>query len=427
MLDDARTVGGTIGHPETGPAGSVPARGARVMVVSAPSPRTLLVLGALVVVGIVLYQGREALTPFIVGLLLVYLLNPMVERVARLGVPRWIAALLVLLGSILVVVEALNLTLGPLVSQTSQFISDLPRLSAAVDEQLKRLGEFYRGLGLPPEIRESLDRAFADLGPRLGELISGLLVPVFSSVAGFLSSLFGFLLIPVWIFYILKDRPHLVAAFDRALPGEWRDDVWAIARIVQRVFGQWIRAQAILGITVFVATFSGLLLLGALVHPMFGQFALLLALIAGILELLPIIGPIIAAIPAVLLAATAGVEPVIATLALYTVVQQVENNFLVPKIQGDAVELHPSAVMFSLVIGGAMAGLLGAILSLPIAAAGRNIYRYLFRRVAPDPLPPEIATRGLDGSPGSPVDPPIPPDAASVAGPATPPLEGAPT
>ena len=70
----------------------------------------------------------------------------------------------------------------------------------------------------------------------------------------------------------------------------------------------------------------------------------------------------------------------IAALVLYTLVQQVENNFLVPKIQGDAVELHPSAVMFALVVGGAIAGLLGAILALPITAAARDVFRYLFRR-----------------------------------------------
>ena len=85
-----------------------------------------------------------------------------------------------------------------------------------------------------------------------------------------------------------------------------------------------------------------------------------------------------------LLAATAGIEAVVAALVLYTLVQQVENNFLVPKIQGDAVELHPAAVMFAIIIGGALAGLIGAILALPIAAAGRDVVRYLFRRMSPD-------------------------------------------
>jgi len=106
--------------------------------------------------------------------------------------------------------------------------------------------------------------------------------------------------------------------------------------------------------------------------------------IAGVLELVPIIGPIIAAIPAVLLAATAGPGVMVAALVLYTLIQQVENNFLVPQIQGDAVELHPAVVMFAIIVGGSLAGLLGAILALPMTAAFRDVVRYLFRRLSPD-------------------------------------------
>ncbi|MDH4142284.1 MAG: AI-2E family transporter, partial [Chloroflexota bacterium] len=153
----------------------------------------------------------------------------------------------------------------------------------------------------------------------------------------------------------------------------------------------------ILGLAVGVATFVGLMILSVTIDPVFGRYAVLLSVIAGILELVPIIGPIISAVPAVLLAATAGLEAVIAALLLYTLVQQVENNFLVPKIQGDAIDLHPAAVIFAIIIGGALAGLLGAILALPITAAFRDVARYLFRRVspeAPDALAESI--KGMD-------------------------------
>jgi predicted PurR-regulated permease PerM len=150
------------------------------------------------------------------------------------------------------------------------------------------------------------------------------------------------------------------------------------------VFGQWVRAQFVLGLTVGIATFIGLTILSVLVDPIFGRYALLLSVIAGVLELVPIIGPIIAAIPAVLLAATAGPGVMVAALVLYTLIQQIENNFLVPKIQGDAVELHPAVVMFAIIVGGSLAGLLGAILALPMTAAFRDVVRYLFRRLSPD-------------------------------------------
>ena len=166
------------------------------------------------------------------------------------------------------------------------------------------------------------------------------------------------------------------------MPAEWRADARAVSGIALRVFGQWLRGQVFLGVTVGVATFVGLMLLSVTIDPVFGRFALLLSIIGGVLELLPIIGPIIAAIPAVLLGTHCrSRRRPIAALVLYIVIQQVENNLLVPKIQGDAVELHPSAVMFALVVGGAIAGLLGAILALPITAAARDVFRYVFHRV----------------------------------------------
>jgi predicted PurR-regulated permease PerM len=347
-----------------------------------PTPRVALILVATVVVAFLLYQGREALSPFVVGLLLVYLLDPPVEWLSRLRVPRWLAILIVYAIVAFVVVQAMGLMLRPLIDQIRRFAEDLPGLLAG-------LGRFYRGLDLPPQVRQTLDDWLAGVAAG-GGINIGVLLPVVNVTAGLVSSIFGYLIIPVWAFYLIKDRRELTAAVDRSVPPEWRADIWAISRIVERVFSQWVRAQIFLGLTVGVATFIGLLVLNATVDPVFGRFALLLAIIAGVFELLPIIGPILAAIPAVLLALTAGLQPAVAALVLYLLVQQLENNLLVPKIQGDAVELHPSAVMFSLVVGGAIAGLLGAILALPVTAAGRNVFRYLYRRLSP----PDETERG---------------------------------
>jgi len=212
------------------------------------------------------------------------------------------------------------------------------------------------------------------------------LLPIARSLAGAAAAIFGYLIIPIWAFYLLRDRVRLTAQFGAALPSAWRDDVWAVVSIVQNVFSSWIRAQILLGLIVGAGTYAGLLLLGWVVDERFLQFAVLLAVIAAVLELIPIIGPIISMIPTLLVALTTS-EPVvgvIAVLLLYLVIQQVEGAVLVPKIQGDALELHPSVVIFVLILGGAIAGILGAILSIPITAAGRGVYRYLFKAVNDD-------------------------------------------
>jgi predicted PurR-regulated permease PerM len=371
------------------------------------SPRVAVLIGAAIIIGILFWMARDSMRPFIVGLLLVYLLDPPVRWLTRRGVRRSLAILIVYVAAILLFVEFLNLTLTPLVDEIVRFVSDFPRLAEQLQGQLERLSEVYARLQLPEAIRDWIDAWLAGIGE--GEAAPPLdlsfLLPLITGAGGLIGAIFGYLILPVWVFYLLKDRAGLTAQFERALPTTWRFDIWAVLRIGERVFGQWVRGQLILGFSVGILTFLGLMVLSRFVHPVFGEYAILLSIIAGILELLPIIGPIISAVPAVLLAATAGLEPVIAALVLYTLVQQVENNFLVPKIQGDATELHPAAVMFAIVIGGSLAGLLGAILALPITAAFRDIVRYLFRRLSPDQpeaLAASIAGLGLEQHPGLP-------------------------
>jgi predicted PurR-regulated permease PerM len=289
--------------------------------------------------------------------------------------------------STLVVVEFIALTLSPLLTEILQFIEDLPALVNNLDAQIRQLGEFYARLEIPAGVRDWIDGLVADatkqgiVGARAIDF--SLLLPLLTGATSLVGVLFGYLILPVWVAYLLKDRVTLVATFDNAIPGPWRFDVWAVIGTVERVFGQWVRGQIVLGLSVGILTFVALQISSELIDPIFGRYAILLSVIAGVLELVPIIGPIIAAIPAVLLAATVGPGATVAALVLYTLIQQVENNFLVPKIQGDAVELHPAAVMVAIIVGGSLAGLLGAILALPITAAFRDVVRYLFRRLSP--------------------------------------------
>ena len=380
-----------------------------------PSRRVLvLVAGTAVLVGL-FWLGRDVLAPFVVGLLLVYLFDPLVERLARIEiagrrVPRALLILLVYIVVTLVVAELFLLLIGPLVEQLRAFVEDAPGYYDMLNERVGEVFAWWDRLDLPADIKAAVDEALRDLLANIGSLVPAVVRPIFTSVVGLVGSVFGYLIIPVWAFWILKDRPMIVRAFDRAVPTAWRADTWAVLGIVRRVFGSWVRGQIVLGLVVGVATFIGLMVLGAVVDPVFSRYAVLLAVIAGFLELLPIIGPIIAAIPAVLLGATAGVPGIVAALLLYLAIQQVENTVLVPKIQGDATKLHPAVVIFSLILGGAIAGLLGAILALPIAATLRDIYVYAFRR-AEGVAPVDAATgharpaadtgrRGPGGGPG---------------------------
>jgi predicted PurR-regulated permease PerM len=371
--------------PAGPPAPSAPAAARSPGAIPVPSRRLLVLLAGVSVLAVILWFGREVLAPFVVGILIVYLLDPVVERLARIEVrgrrvSRALLILLVYLVATLVLFELVFLLVGPLIEQVRAFAKDAPGYVDDLNARLTELLGWWNRLNLPADIKAAIDKAVSDLLANVGSIIPTILRPVFSSVLGFAGSIFGYLIIPVWTFWILRDRPRIVRAFDHAVPAEWRADTWAALGIVRRVFGSWVRGQLVLGLVVGTATFIGLLVLGAVVDPVFSRYAVLLAVIAGVFELLPVIGPIISAIPAVLLGATAGLPGIVAALALYFAVQQVENTLLVPKIQGDATKLHPAVVIFSLILGGAVAGLLGAILALPIAATLRDLYVYAFRR-----------------------------------------------
>ena len=196
-----------------------------------------------------------------------------------------------------------------------------------------------------------------------------------------------------------------MAAFDRALPTAWRFDTWACCGIVERVFGQWVRGAVHPrrhGRRLHVRRPDGA---ERVVDPIFGRYAVLLSVIGRHPRAAADHRPdhLGRARPCCWRRPPAPSRS-IAALILYTLVQQVENNLLVPKIQGDAVELHPAAVMFAIIIGGALGGLIGAILALPVAAAGRDVVRYLFRRLGPDDPEALVAARshglGLGRHPG---------------------------
>ena len=376
---------------------------------SALSPRVALLIGAAVVIGLLLWMARDNLRPFIVGLLLVYLLDPPVRWLTRRGLRRSLAILLVYVVAITGLVAVPRRDADAADQRDPAVHRRLPSSRPSSSSSSRTCRTLRATSRSPIAIRDWIDALIAEDpsegggGGRSSTCASSCRSsPEPGSLIG---AIFGYVILPVWVFYLLKDRVALVGAVrPRAAVG------LAVRHVGDPAdrradFGQWVRGQLILGFAVGLFTFVGLTVLSHWSIRSSAATRSCCRSSRASSSCVPIIGPIISAIPAVLIAATAGIEPAIAALVLYTLVQQVENNFLVPKIQGDAVELHPAAVIFAIVIGGALAGLLGAILALPITAAGRDVVRYLFRRLSPD-APDALATSihglGLERHPGIP-------------------------
>lgn len=347
----------------------------------------LFVTFAILLVAFALWLARSALPVFAIAIALAFLLDPPVTALHRRGIPRVAGILLVYVAVVAGVIGLGWLLLPPLFDQLRRFLEQLPTLAAQFVAWEEGLVDWLTGLPLPEPIRDALD-SIIDSGEQavvtLLEAIVGPLLSLLARTAGFV---FGLVVVPVWLLYVLKDRERLPDGLLGLLPASWRPDANHALGLTTSVIGRWIRGQLLLGAVIFAATLGGLLVLSAIGFREFADFAVLLALVAGVLELVPIIGPIIAAVPAVLIGASISPAAALAAVALYTVVQQLENHLLVPKVMGDAVDLHPAVVIFSLIVGASLFGLWGAILATPVVALGRDMYRYAFRRLeggAPD-------------------------------------------
>lgn len=347
-----------------------------------PSRPAVVAAAGVAVVAVLVYLVGETLATFVIGLILILVLDPIVTWLAARGLPRWVAAVLsiALLGVVVAVFAYVVI---------SAILEQGPAFVQAVADSLVFMREWVAASTLPDPIRNSVEAMFVRLGEALASLdvvviIEGLL----ATLGGLLGPILGFVLVlPFFMFYVLSDRPRLADMMRRSIPAQWRGDVLHVAAIGVGSFTTYIRAEALLMATLGLVTFLGLLLVGALVDSRIAEYAVFLAIIAAFSELIPMFGPYIALVPALIFTAPLGLGPLIVVLLLYLVIMFLEGNVFVPKIEGGQFELHPALVIVLVLVGLALIGPLGAILAMPVTAAARDVFRYAFERASGMPQP----------------------------------------
>jgi predicted PurR-regulated permease PerM len=345
--------------------------------------RWLLVALALLAIGQLLWTARAALLPFGVGLVLAYLLFPVVNALAR-RIPRPLAILLVYVGAIALVVGVIAYVVPPVVGQIQQLIASIPPVDK-LQEMGAHLLQQYQSR-VPETIRqpinEVLNNALRDAQTHLtiyaqqaGAFILGQALQVINTV----SFLVGFLIVPIWLFYVLNDAAQGRSFIDRLLHPRLRADFWNIWGIVNHVLGDYVRGQIILGAAVGFMVGVGLVIVQLLGFRI--GYTLLLAIFAGITELVPFIGPWIGAIPGVVQALFVSPQAAFAVVIVYVVVQQIENNFLIPRVIGASIGIHPAILTVILIAMGYSFGLLGIVMAAPLSAVARDLFIYVYRRL----------------------------------------------
>jgi predicted PurR-regulated permease PerM len=333
----------------------------------------------LVALAVLVILTQEALAPYIVGLILIFLMNGLVDRLQRAGIPRWGGTLIAIVALIVAVVAFVYFILDALLDQLATLIANLPGIVTAV-------GDFLLGLGLPDGVEAALVAWLEGLPDAVPDLLATVLGVVASGVGGLVALVIAWAGIPFFIFYALSDSPALMKGLRAAVPASFRTSVFAILGILGDVFGAWARGTAIIAGIVFVPFVIGFYVFGVLIDPDIGDYALLFATTLALSELIPIIGPILALIPILVITAViAGLPGVIAVGILFVVIEQIDGAVVQPKVQGHQLDLHPAVILPALVVGSALAGIMGAILALPLTAAARQTIAYLLRITGGEP------------------------------------------
>jgi predicted PurR-regulated permease PerM len=303
------------------------------------------------------YIVRDALLMIYISGILAIGFSPIVriiekQRLFPIGpkrFPRWLAILVLYLAILGTIAVALSLILPPLVQQAHAMWEKAPGLFDRGQSFLITKGWLRERL----TISEAVQRAPGGGGDAVTR--------VAGAVAGVAGGLFGLVTILILTFYILVDADHLRTTALRLVPKERRARADAASREVTGKLSAWLTGQLLLAGVIGSSSAIGLWALGV-------PYFYVLALIAAIGELIPIVGPILSAIPAIAVAGSASPQRAIAVLVFLVVQQQLENHILVPRIMSRQVGVSPVTVVVALLLGGSLAGIVGAILAVPTAA-----------------------------------------------------------
>lgn len=380
-------------------------------------PRWLQVAALPVAAFLAVYVARSmshAVFAFVMATLIALLLNPVVMGLKRAKIPRGIGASVVYLAFVGLLALVLILAVPPLGRQLHNLISRLPHFEASFRIWLRGVQEYLAVRDIVVDLVGEWER----IGDWLGSQWTSLAGRLFNVGVGVAGSLVNFVIIVITSFYMLVDGKRIFRFLTKLVPGgEAVGEVYL--RGLQSSFIRYVKGQLLLGVAVGLASGLGVWILGwrvVNIWPEGAPYALLFGVWAGVTELIPYVGPWLGAFPPVLLALFHSPGAAIWVAVIYFTIQQLEGHILVPNIMGASLGVHPLVVIFAVLAGAQIAGILGMLAILPILAMIKHtmgFYKFKLSRA------PWIGDDGVTVlSCEVPSLTPDPPDTTATAGPA---------
>ncbi len=343
--------------------------------------QTLFWLGAALAAILLLALLRDTLLPFVLGAAVAYFLDPLADRLEKIGMPRLLATIVIVVAFGVILATSLVFLLPPLLEQLTGLAARLPSYIQSLKDIVLGFGERWFGdvlkssdSGIEQAAAEFIQKATGWFGRFLGSLWSGGMALV--------NTLALFLITPVVAFYFLLDWDRMVTQVDRWLPRDHAETIRRLAREIDAVLSGFVRGQITVLILLGTMYVIGLTLIGL-------NFGLLIGVTAGVVSFVPFVGPLVG----LLIGGTVAIVqfgsdwvPIAGVFGVFLAGQAIEGNLLSPMIVGERVGLHPVWLMFALFVFAFLFGFVGMLLAVPAAAAIGVLVRFALQKYLESPL-----------------------------------------
>ena len=334
------------------------------------SGRVWAVLAGLAVLAILLYMLRSVLAPFLAGIAVAYLLDPLADRLERVGFSRTMAVAVIIAAFFLMAIILLALLIPVAQVQIVGFIERVPGYVESLRSQLAPLIDRLENALPESQLQQLRDAAGSQAGSAI-EWVGSVFKGMLSGGVALVSLLSLVVVMPLVAFYMLRDWDRLVARIDDLLPKRVQQTVREQAAEIDRTLSGFVRGQALVCLLLGTFYAVGLSLVGL-------EFGLIVGLGTGLVSFIPYFGMALGLIVGMGIAIAQFSEwlPIALTAGVFAIGQVIEGNFLTPRLVGDRVGLHPVWVLFAVLAGGALLGFTGVILAIPIAATIGVLVRF---------------------------------------------------
>jgi predicted PurR-regulated permease PerM len=311
------------------------------------------ILFFIVLVAILVFL-RDVVLLLLVALILASAIDPWVDWLNRRRIPRTLAIFLIYLLAILIILSSIYILFDPLSTEIKNLAKDFPFYWDKLSFGWSSFADFSKYYGIEDTIQNTLSMLQNGIASLTTNILGGLL--------SFFGSIFSIGLVLVITFYLALYDNLMKKKFREMLPVKYQPYTLNLINRIQAKIGLWFRGQILLCFVIFCLSLVGLWILGI-------KYFFVLALFAGIVEIIPYLGPFIGAVPAIFVAFTQSPVLGVSVLILYIVIQQFENYFITPQIMKKAVGMNPVIVIIAMIIGAKVAGIIGIVLAVPVTTA----------------------------------------------------------